>query len=1313
MKMPGDYQDGGDHLQFSQVLAEEYESLHGSLPRELKDRLARAGAQPPTEERLTADQVLRKDIYTQIHNLSQKRAAMCFSGGGIRSATFNLGVIQALAKLGLLDQFHYLSTVSGGGYIGAWLTAWAHRSKTPGKSGITEVQSALNGTASNAHSSSRGQESSVLTWLRDFSNYLTPRLGLFSADSWTMYGITIRNLLLNWLVLIPLIVASFMIPRLQIAVIGHSPEFHSSTLLMWAGLVLIIPSLIYLHLYRPSLKSFRGEDRAVPAQSGSADSSQDFARQGWFIILSLVPLVLAAYCLTTAWAWYCNVPRRLSEITFLGWTTKETFAATGAVIHLVSWGSAVLWTLRVAAIRKKGSDFLMTVRWKAWEGMLVVASGAIGGFALWAILDQLPPESIPERFIPLDPASTLVKNYAEWYAAFAVPGFLGLFLLVATLFIGLAGRFTSDQEHEFWGRTGSWVLNASVTIGAVGTIIIFGPGWMAKVGAWTSASIGGAAGILSLVGGFSAKTLLAPSDTKDRTSWLTEYSVRIATPMFVILLIVGFALGTSVLVKGWSGLLGVETAGWTETGLLMPEPFDTPWIHSLALHNAQFHHLLGLWGLLWIIGLAMGWCINVNKFSLHGFYRNRLIRAYLGASRTLTEQDVRRPNPLTGFDSKDNIHMAELANYDFDSGTRNGTPVQRPFHIINIALNLVKSERLAWQQRKAQSFTVSPLHCGSWQDIGYRRSHEYGYSSSANRAISLGTAMATSGAAASPNMGYHSSPAVTFLLALFNVRLGWWLGNPGKAGDRTYRRSCPAFSIGPLVAELFGFTDASRRYVYLSDGGHFENLALYEMVLRRCHHIIVVDVGCDPDMSFQDLGNAIRKIRIDQGVDIELDIEMLKQQSGSRLSRWHHGIGSIRYDKVDDGASVGTLLYLKPSLTGDEPSDIQNYAARHPAFPHEPTSDQFFDESQFESYRQLGEHIATEVLRFGFLSGGSLQSSPSLDEVIDRLEQHWVSVPPGVQDSFMRETQALLKLEEQLRRDPGLARYDLETYPEIASVFGTDPEQIERLDARASLHICYSQIQLMENVFLGVRLEEHYVHPMNRGWMNLFQRWASADTFRQWWPVLRGTFSRAFVEFAERHLHLPTHDDLAYERREFPMLGIKLLRDQLDREWITDPTLPQQFETALRRPLELSFSTDGKGAAVWLAWVPKIMVATPLPVPFPDGELIGVVALSLREAGVWQVYGWIKMGYRDVGIGKNLFERVLSDTRRSKDLAEGASVTLVADLGPRDASGLDGPDRRMEYIRLYEQIGFRHVRVSESDSSRIFLSRTLREAEPQ
>jgi hypothetical protein len=209
-------------------------------------------------------------------------------------------------------------------------------------------------------------------------------------------------------------------------------------------------------------------------------------------------------------------------------------------------------------------------------------------------------------------------------------------------------------------------------------------------------------------------------------------------------------------------------------------------------------------------------------------------------------------------------------------------------------------------------------------------------------------------------MGYHSSPAVTFLLTLFNIRLGWWLGNPGQAGQETYRRACPEFAVGPMLAEAFGFTNEQKRYVYLSDGGHFENLGLYEMVLRRCHYILVSDAGCDEKMEFQDLGNAIRKIRIDLGIDIDINVGPLRLSAQNR-SGAHYAMGTIYYSRVDPGAPDGILIYLKPSLSGDEPVDVLEYAAHHEQFPHEPTSDQFFDESQFESYRRLGEHVAGEV----------------------------------------------------------------------------------------------------------------------------------------------------------------------------------------------------------------------------------------------------------------------------------------------------------------------------------------------------------------
>ena len=196
-------------------------------------------------------------------------------------------------------------------------------------------------------------------------------------------------------------------------------------------------------------------------------------------------------------------------------------------------------------------------------------------------------------------------------------------------------------------------------------------------------------------------------------------------------------------------------------------------------------------------------------------------------------------------------------------------------------------------------------------------------------------------------------------MTLFNVRLGWWLGNPGALGCDSFRDSAPRSPVRHLIKEALGLTDNTSKYVYLSDGGHFENLGLYEMVLRRARLIVVSDGGCDPDGSLEDLGNALRKIRVDLGVKISFDkfeIFARTDVEGKKLCKYC-AVGEIDYGAVDPGGRKGTLIYLKPALLGNEPRDIYNYARASDQFPHEPTSDQWFSESQFESYRALGLRV--------------------------------------------------------------------------------------------------------------------------------------------------------------------------------------------------------------------------------------------------------------------------------------------------------------------------------------------------------------------
>ena len=231
---------------------------------------------------------------------------------------------------------------------------------------------------------------------------------------------------------------------------------------------------------------------------------------------------------------------------------------------------------------------------------------------------------------------------------------------------------------------------------------------------------------------------------------------------------------------------------------------------------AQAHWVAGQIGhwlmagpvLFLVLAFLMSSRVDVNEFSMHHFYKNRLVRCYLGASRDRrTDIAHRCPDPFTGFDSADDIDITDLRvepcrdDEDLKAQKRKQNaekvrPYIGPLPIVNTALNLVHGDDLAWQERKAQSFSFTPLYsgyeCGENVDLateysGYKRGKDvdratkqcapegfrptllYGYPPFG---IGLGTAVAISGAAASPNMGYHSSPPLAFLMTMFNARLG-------------------------------------------------------------------------------------------------------------------------------------------------------------------------------------------------------------------------------------------------------------------------------------------------------------------------------------------------------------------------------------------------------------------------------------------------------------------------------------------------------------------------------------------------------------
>jgi len=908
-------------------------ALHAVAPAEFTGRRRpHASQQDVTDVSLSVEQVLREEfvclhgpltgpagldaLYETIHGLAEKRSALCLSGGGIRSASFALGVMQGLATVKALPQFHYLSTVSGGGYIGGWLTAWLYKSKA-------DVKTLSDSLASLDHAKKLRPEPVPLAHLRDYSNYLAPRAGLLSADTWTLAGTILRNLILLWVVLLPLLAAGLIVPRLYLALVERG---HRGAVPLVLGALALAWAVGYIGASIP---------HSTTARRG----------QGKFLTYCLVPLLIAVVCLTLYWAW---APTRQ-------WIH---FAAFGAGVHLIAWGGYTVWlTTKWGKPKSSAGSRLENAGAALLELAIVIFVGVAAGTLAW----------LPAKLLFND-------RFTVLYAVVAPSMFLGAFLLAATLLVGLLSRWTDDDDREWWARCGAWMLIAGVVWTLLSVLVLLGPLVFSRtVLAWLLGSVGGVSGLTALVGGWSARTAAGPAAAPSGlASRFGGWLLPAASAMFVVVLLLTMSSITSgVLALVMHVVPTLEFDGpyrqqW-------PDISQAPLGHGGALLAASAPLVLMAGVALAMIGTVAAWFIDTNKFSLHAMYRARLIRAYLGASNL-----DRKGNPFTGFDEADNIQMHELW-----PNPSAGTPTRRAlFHVVNVALNLVHGDKLAWQERKAHSFTVSPLHAGSMaidDAVGYRATRSRSRCYGGPKGISLGTAITISGAAASPNMGYHSSPLVTFLMTLFNARLGWWLGNPGAAGNNTYYLSSPRFTVRPVVAEAFGLTDQSSPYVYLSDGGHFDNLGLYEMVLRRCHFIVVSDASCDLACGFDDLGSAIRKIRADLGIPIDfpngISIFPRSADQTSRARGLYWAVGHIRYSAVDPppaGAEKasrdGRILYLKPAFYGTEPPDIFQYATANREFPHESTVDQFFSESQFESYRMLGVH-AVEQLCQGWTPG--------------------------------------------------------------------------------------------------------------------------------------------------------------------------------------------------------------------------------------------------------------------------------------------------------------------------------------------------------
>lgn len=1041
---------------------------------------------------------------------------VALSGGGIRSATFALGLLQRMAHRGVLPAVDYLSTVSGGGFTGGWWSAWLSRSGRrerdifPPHERVEperwrEYMAASCGEAgASPEASLSARQNDPIHHLRLFANYLTPRKGLLSADSWRAATVVSRNLILTWLVLLPVLLAAVVAGQIYFTLAVDPQENFLATFPVAAP-----PADAAAARADPPAAAV-ADVAALRAQAELArERAEGVARQARMAAIGeramvaarpLLVLLIWAALLTLVWMLHGSGGGR--------WTFLATLAGVGATLFIG-------WTLYGAVdAGAGGGPSLLTPGWLfllvAGAAILLIVCRALPTYLFMprrdGVAGGLPEDLLRNRVVRahgavlvtlllvggallvagfshdlvwflFDPASggplpTWVKQVGGWGAAIATvaamlftgfsgapaggegkryerpgmmsravyaaapPAALSLLAVLAAIagraLIGSLANAGSDmprldaatilaislflafaiyESHDRaegdpvrgWRRATAPAAGAAVT----GLFLLLGPGreelalrgvvlWIGL--AWVLLLLGlpgvadavtrrqesaaapraerpsgpeaghlflGAALLLLSLLGWIGWHLLDPGLAGTRHLALRPDDwggfVFPGTAGFVPPLLLGAALGCGVFAATEArftpsgrrralALLSISLAAISTRAILPFLPLEAGTIaHSSAAATVV------ILALAWVVGL--GWMANPNMLSLHAFYRARLVRGYMGASNP-----ERSTEQITESAPGDDLPLANLANCD----------VGAPYQLINTTLNLVGGRDLSTVQRSADSFLMSRHYCGSAR-TGFRPTREYMAGS-----LTLGTAVAISGAAASPNMGSQTpSAALSMLLALLNVRLAFWAATPNLP---FWRDSRPRLWPFYVLRELLSQTNELSPYCCLSDGGHFDNTGLYSLVSRGCRYIVLSDCGADPKPCFEDIGNAIRRCRIDFGAQIDLRIDpfLPAEESGAAA---HFTVGSITYaeaharalgwpDPEIEANRHGVVVWIKPSLTlSDEPADLRQYARQHPVFPQQPTSDQWYDEAQFESYRCLGEHTADQVFD-GFPAAG-------------------------------------------------------------------------------------------------------------------------------------------------------------------------------------------------------------------------------------------------------------------------------------------------------------------------------------------------------
>ncbi|MEL6649819.1 MAG: patatin-like phospholipase family protein [Bacteroidota bacterium] len=920
---------------------------------------------------------------------------IAFSGGGIRSATLSLGMIQKLITEDYFKRFDYMSSVSGGGYMASCLSslmnnetdtffvpkvyraAPGERSAIPGLGPDTsplvrlietkEQEEAFGEAGSKkappqqkarylpAQMQSeakrqerlKAQEEIILDYkepektkldvrhqihhLRTHGEYLTPDRGVLSVDVQKVVGTVLAGIVHNFFLFF-----------------------------------LFLTAVVALHFIFFDWLSNETFFDTITGQSGTATS---FWTDGFTNYLTDVMKSLSKY------------PWLMAGVSGAGLILSVVFVAMsrGSARNFANSKSlqSVLQLLPLIPAGHDQEDYFER-RFVSLFGGWNILGGLLLAGAIWGLGNEMD----------------LLKDEDYWLF-FALPGLYSIGVFLGTYFI-LA--FVSQQPRQIrYSRSLHGALRGSAFYGLLVSMLtplvllflfsisLYWKGTVSSAESNSSTLISTISSIASVVAGY----FTLNQEGGDSSSMITRILSKVKGPLLSVLVLIFVGLSTYSIIR------------------ILSNP-DIENFASLAL------------GVATILFVLTGLYVNSNKLSLHYFYRDRLSEAYLRTDARVQRKDQDRQGmPLINLRNDEDLRLKNLGwqklqgqalreaqtqvekgiirpslRYDEDGNIWQSNP-RAPYHLIVTALNLQGTDELVRKDLKSDHFIFSRNYIGS-HSTGYVRTDRY-----RQGRTKLARAMTISAAAVSSGMGFSSFFAQSFIITLLNLRLGYWVENPWF-----YRRNCNEqrvdsawrrmilkwrgwedveqpeeegegrycmrynpkrkFTFWPtyLFKELLGLTTADKRLVNVSDGGHTgDNLGLLPLLRRRCKVIVVGDFEEDRKFGFGSFNHLVRMANIEENIEIKINLQSLEPKSEKEDPRLRSAnsvaLGTIHYPDNN----IGHLIYVKSSINQQVlPVNVYNYRKLHPDFPHESTADQYFDDSQFEAYRALGFHMGQEVI---------------------------------------------------------------------------------------------------------------------------------------------------------------------------------------------------------------------------------------------------------------------------------------------------------------------------------------------------------------